>query len=384
MLLKAAAAVGGAMTVASVTRRANAANGGNFILGQTNNAAATTKLESSAETALEVTYTGNIIGKTAVKGKSNLGFGVFGEGNIGVLAQGSSGVSAEGTSVGISGLTRDGFVAVSGSNESGDKGVGVLGVVGNQGRPNTDIRPVRVGVNGLAVANPAPGTGVLAEGNGGIGLRAFADLLDTEDLPLGIGVEAIGKTAGVVARAAPGGVGVRATGPEGGKAIDATGAVAVAGTLAVTAPPGANAIETSGPASIAGDLNVDGSISGRLDASMITSGRLSGARLPAGAARRNAPNTFQRINVFLKRVRFDGGIVSNSAGVVTVPEDSNAVTVELPAGIRLAPDSAILLTPQGGRVDVAVAARRISGRRFRILAERTRPGPVTIAYAVFG
>jgi hypothetical protein len=175
-----------------------------------------------------------------------------------------------------------------------------------------------------------------------------------------------------------------ATAPEAGKAIDATGPVTVAGTLAVTSPAGVGAIAAIGPVSVDGDLAVTGAITGRLDASAITTGRLGATHLPIGIARRNRPNTFNRVNTFQRRAQFDGGIVSNSAGLVTIPEGSEAVTIELPPGVRLAQDAAILVTPQGGRTDVAVAARRLSRRRFRVFAERTRPGAVSVAYAVFG
>lgn len=405
--LKYAAIGGGGAALVAATRGGEADSGDNFILGDFNDADNDqTSLVASvgADAAFDVENTaGSGIG---IRGINDGGYGIWGEGQ-------DAGVRGIGDTIGVLGQARD------------NTGVGV---VGRRGDRSASL-PTNTGVLGFA----SFGTGVVGEGGGATGIRGFSGQYNGTSGPVGVGVQGTGTNigvqgiglVGVEGRANGSGTAVRAIASTSGKAIDATGAVNVAGpinaigtitgtgfsvgvvaksatggtSLKALAPTDGLAMEAVGDVSVdgdvtvsgdipvGGDVRVKGAISGNgsglsaLKATALT-GTVHPDRISGAFARRDRFNIFGRNNQFLGSVRMEGRITMNAAKRAIVKDGDDHVDVTLDDKIVMGPDTIVIVTPQEDPHGLTFFARVLTSKTFRIALSGPAPEDIVFGYLV--
>jgi hypothetical protein len=132
LMLGAAAAGAGAVAGLAASDPAGAADGGSVILGATNKATGTTKINNKEATAFEASYSGTELQANGVLGRSTVGYGVAGETSSFQAGVYGAGTSAEST--GVFGVS------------SGDNGYGVYGLATQPCRAASPRVAVRSGL----------------------------------------------------------------------------------------------------------------------------------------------------------------------------------------------------------------------------------------------
>jgi hypothetical protein len=403
---------GGAVAArAALPRQAEAAPGDPLVLGSNNDSGTSqTALTARQDGSATLVVTNTSTFGTGIRGNGGQGYGVWGSGDqAGVRGFGSAvGLLGEANSTGIAVLGRRGTrsgnlptntgvlgFAAYGTGVIGEGG-GATGVRGFAWQHNGTSAPIGVGVQGVGTV------GVLAQSSGsGIGLKAVggraieasgAVVIDgpttvngntivngttTLNGVAGIGgvlnvnshinsagtITGYGGKIGVVARAGPGGIALKAIGPAGGTAIQAGGDVHVLG-----------------------DLTVGGAIQGKgtgltaVPASSLT-GVVAPDRIPLAFARRDRGNSFGKVTEFRDTARFNARIAAAGAGRATLEAGKTFVDVDLPEGI-LSSASVVIATPQESLHGTGFYAKPTGTNRIRISMESAPAEDIVFGYAV--
>jgi hypothetical protein len=202
MLGAAAAGAGAAVSLVAGTDKAYAANGGDFILGESNIASATTEVATtfgdglrgstsqSGQNGVEGNDTSSG-GGNGVRGTSQLGTGVYGA--ITGDSTGQSGVYGDDASTGSGG----GY-GVFGTSDSGTGVRGEGGLIGVQASGPVGVLATATQSYGVSATCVAP-TGYVDEINTGDFVAGLIADCSTDDFIGGIGVCALGSSYGVLA-----------------------------------------------------------------------------------------------------------------------------------------------------------------------------------------